>query len=325
MQGIFFAAALFIFIAGEVSAATIVAGRNCSIIQAAINQLPPAGGEVIVKAGKYTCANHIVINRDNVTLRGEGSATLLRLASDANSPVIVMGQPIAVPTVTRRNIHVSNLAIDGNRANQQFECWHGPCSETNALRNNGITIRRCEDCSVEGVTAYSTASGGLVTELGCRRLTVRGYMSYDNFFDGVAGYETENSVFTGLNLYKNLGAGLSFDIQFNNNIISNSVLTENARVGIFMRDSKDNLFSGLQIRKNGEHGVFLAQVDADDTKPAKGNTFSGVIVSESNGDGIRVNNASCVDNSVVVSQFNGNAQECIYEGAPVVQAGNICR
>lgn len=302
----------------------IAKGENCSFIQAAINQLPAQGGEVIVRAGQYTCYNYIVINRNNVTLRGEGNATVLSLANGANSPVIIMGQATAIPTITRRNIHVKNISINGNRANQQYECWHGPCNAMNTLRNNGISIRHCEDCGVEGVTIYSTASGGLVTELNCQRLIVRGVTSFNNKYDGMAAYQTENSLFTNLNLHNNLAAGLSFDIKFNNNIVSNSILSDNAKVGIFMRDSENNSFQGLQIRNSGEHAIFLAQVDTDSSKPATGNIFLGVIVSQANGSGIRVNDASCVNNSVVGSQFSGYTHGCVYEGAPIVQSGNIC-
>ena len=303
----------------NLSSTIVVAGKSSADIQSAINKLPAEGGEVIVKAGKYICSNYILINRDHVTLRGEGNATVLRLADNANSPVIIMGQDAAVPTAAVKNIHISNLVIDGNRANQRSEYWRGK----SALRNNGISIRRCEDCSVEAVTVYSTASGGLVAELKCRRLTVRDFTSFDNEFDGLAAYQTEDSWFTGLKLHNNHGAGLSFDIKFNNNTISNAVLADNAKVGVFIRDSNDNVFQDLQIHNSGEHGIFLAQVDADNTKSANGNSFIGVSVSGSNGAGIRVNDSSCANNSVVNSHFTGNTRGCI-EGV-IAQSENICQ
>ena len=48
--------------------------------------------------------------------------------------------------------------------------------------------------------------------------------AFNNEFDGVAGYETEDSVFTGLQVYSNQVAGLSFDLDFANNQIANSVV-----------------------------------------------------------------------------------------------------
>lgn len=83
-----------------------------------------------------------------------------------------------------------------------------------------------------------------------------------------------------------------------------------------MRDSRNNVFHGLQIRDSGQHGVFLAQVDTDATKPAAGNTFTALVVSGSGGAGLRVNDASCVSNVVCVAQLVGNSGGGISEATP---------
>ena len=300
---------------------------DCVVIQNAINDLPPEGGQVLIQSGTYTCKSPVIVDRDNVELQGEGPATILRLADGANAPVLILGQAIPIPTVTRLNIGVSDLVIDGNRKNQTLECLGGDCSPSNPLRNNAITLRRVTDARIERVTVFSARSGGLVSELTCRRLTIRDFTSSDNHFDGLAGYETEDTILSGLYLHDNLAAGFSFDIAFNGNVISDTVIAGNAKVGIFMRDSRDNVFNGLQIRNSGEHGVFLAQVDTDATKPASGNTFIGIVVSGSKGAGFRVNDLSCVNNSVIGSQFVGNSQGCISEASPglALSSGITCR
>src|SRR5882762_5162530 len=83
-------------------------------IQQAIDQLPASGGEVILAKLTNPVSVHaaIVIDRDNVTLTGDG-AVVLRLADAANTPAIVLGQTRAIPTATRTNIHLRNLIIDG--------------------------------------------------------------------------------------------------------------------------------------------------------------------------------------------------------------------
>jgi hypothetical protein len=252
---------------------------------------------------------------------------ILRLANGTNAPVLVVGQTSTPPTATRRNIRVSDLFIDGNRENQTVECWGGNCDSggTTFIRNNGITLRRVTDVQIERVTVARARSGGLVTEKGCRHVTVSDFTSTDNFFDGLAAYETEDSLFSQLHIYDNAFAGISLDIGFNNNIVSNAVLTANRKQGIFMRNSRDNVFQGIQIRDSGEQGIFLAQ-DTDVTKPAAGNTFSAIVVSGSTGAGLKVNDQSCVNNLVSASQFIGN-QECISEvNSGLVQSvGNVCR
>jgi len=310
-------------------ALTIKGGGDCRPIQQAIDALPSTGGQVIISADTYTCTTPIVIDRDNVTLRGQGPATMLRLADGANAPVLVLGQISTPPTITRNNIQISDLVIDGNRVNQTFECWGGNCGTGGMtdIRNNGITLRRVNDVLIERITVFGARSGGLVTEKGCRRLTIRSFTSFDNHFDGLAAYETEDSVFSDIYLYDNLAAGFSFDIRFNNNLISNVVITNSGSVGIFMRDSRDNVFYGLEIRNSTQHGVFLAQVDSDTTKPAYGNSFVAVVISNSGGAGLRVNDLSCQNNMVSASQLVGNSSGCISEVTPglVISGTVICR
>lgn len=313
--------------ASPVFAATPVKEKTCDSIQKAINALPAEGGIVNVPAGVYTCVKPIVLDRNNLTLRGDGPGTLLRLGNQINAPVIVMGLTENVPSRDTRHVRVLDLMIDGNRANQTSECMGGPCSDAFPLRNNGISIRRCVDCVVQSVTVFGAMSGGLVTELGCRRLTIRDYTSYDNEFDGLAGYETEDSTFSGIHLYGNKAAGISTDIKFNNNKFFDVTIANNKTVGIFMRDSLDNSFTNLHIRDSVQHGIFLAQVNSDPSTAATGNTFTGVVISRSGGMGMLANDASCVNNMMVGAQFIDNKHGCISEAASglVENVGAICR
>lgn len=309
------------------SFALTVKGNSCDDIQKSLDKLPDIGGEVFVPAGTYICKSPIVMDRHNLVLRGEGSATVLRLDDGINAPVLVMGRTENVPQQATKHIKVVNLMIDGNRENQTQECMGGECSDQFPLRNNGISIRRCVDCSVESVVVHSAISGGLVTELGCRRLTIRDYTSYNNEFDGLAGYETEDSTFSGINLYGNKAAGISTDIKFNNNKFYDVTITDNKSVGIFMRDSLDNSFTNLHIRNNEQHGIFLAQVNSDPETAATGNTFTSVVIANSGGAGIQANDKSCVNNMIVGAQYINNKNGCVGEASSglVENVGAICR
>lgn len=292
---------------------------TCEEIQAALDH----GGTVTLYPRTYSCSQPLVITKDGTWLRGQGPATVIILEDQAKAPLIVIGTLDQIPSETRGNVVVSDLVIDGNRRNQSSEFN----DDRPWLRNNGITVRRATDVLIERVTAHGARSGGLVTELTCRRITVRDFNSYDNEFDGLAGYETEDSNFTGLHLHDNLAAGLSFDIQFNKNLIGNAVITGNGTVGIFMRDSRDNIFRDLIIRNSMQHGVFLAQVDADQSKPALGNSFTGLVVANSKLDGFRVNDPSCAYNSLCGAQFTGNNGAAISQPTPdlIVLCGNVSR
>ncbi len=298
------------------------AGVSDRQIQAALDALPVGGGEVVLPAGKFEIHQPIVLQRDSQTLRGAGAGTILMLADNANCPVIIMGEPVNHPQKTVKNLRVSDLFIDGNRFHQQRELWK-LAGEGSDIRNNGITVQRVEDSLVENVAASRCRSGGLVTTLGVRRLTVEKFESFDNEFDGLACYLTEESFFTGLNLHDNPGAGISLDLAFNHNVISNAVLTAND-LGIFMRSSRENQFHNVSIRNSHHYGVFMAH---SETLTASGwgpapmsecvyNSFTNLIAMDCGGAAFRVNNTTCTHNVIIRAKFEGNVKGGISQAQP---------
>ena len=301
---------------------------GCDGIQAAIDDLPTSGGEVLVAAGTFVCDQPIVIAANHARLRGSGPSTIITLSDGANTPLLIVGDITATPAVTHHHIVVSDMMLDGNSAAQPDECWGGPCTGGYFLliRNNTLTVRGATDVLVERIVARDAASGGLVVELGSKRVVVRDFESYDHVFDGLAAYLTEESVFTGLYLHDNGAAGLSFDDEFNNNIISDVVITDTGSVGLFMRYSRDNMFSDMQILRSGEHGIFIAHVSGA-SDAATGNSFNGVVVADSAEWGIFIANDTNVDNLIVGIQYVNNPDGCLFE--PIVGlvtvVGEVCR
>jgi hypothetical protein len=289
--------------------------------------VPAGGGQVVVGAGSYVCSQPIVIDRDNVTLRGEGHGTILKLADGANTPLLVIGDTAASPAVTIRGIVVSDLYLDGNRVAQPDECWSGPCAGPNfrPIRNNTITIRRAEGVIVERIVTKNARSGGLVVERGSENITVRDFESYGHTFDGLAAYITTASRFTGLYVHDNDAAGLSFDDEFDSNIVSDAIISDNAKVGVFMRFSHDNQFSNLSIMRSGEHGVFIAHVD-DATTAATGNSFTGLMVGDSAEWAVFVANDTNNNTLISGAQYFGNGSGCVsFPVDEVIEVGTICR
>ena len=291
---------------------TLPPGVTSAEIQQALDLLPESGGEVVLPAGIFEVRQPIVLQRDHQTLRGSGNATVLRLADGANCPVIILGEPVNHPQSTVKDLRVSDLFIDGNRPHQQRELWRLQ-GEGSEIRNNGITVQNVSDSMVEHVTCARCRSGGLVTTLGVRRLTVRDLTAFDNEFDGLACYQTEDCLFTELYLHDNPGAGISLDLAFNHNVISNAVLAAND-LGIFMRESCDNQFHNISIRNSRHYGVFMAHTEL----PTKGgwqpvpqtecahNAFTNLIASHCGDAAFRVNNTTCTNNIIVQPQFQDN-------------------
>jgi hypothetical protein len=292
---------------------TILSGEIAGAeIQRALDALPAGGGEVLLPAGTIEVRQPIILQRDNVTLCGAGDATVLRLADKANCPVLILGEPVNAPSRTVRHLRVAGLFIDGNRAHQSRELWHH-FGEGSEIRNNGITVQNVSDSVVENVTCVRNRSGGLVTTRGVRRLTVRHLTASDNEFDGLACYQTEDSLFTDLNLHHNPGAGISLDLAFNHNVVSNAVLTAND-LGIFMRASHDNRFADISIRDSRHYGVFMADVGKVSLRGPQiapgtectGNLFTNLFVANSGRAAIRINDASCTNNFILRPQFRAN-------------------
>ena len=293
---------------------TMPAGVTASEIQHALNDLTN-GGEVFLPPGRIKVSQPLVLDHDSESLCGASNeTTVLYLMNDANCPVIIMGQPSNRPMQTIRHLTVRNLFIDGNRTHQERELWRekGDGSE---IRNNGITVQNISDSLIENVTCTRCRSGGLVTTLGVRRLTVKNFASFNNEFDGLACYLTMDSMFEKLYLHDNPGAGISLDLAFDHNVITNAVLEGND-LGIFMRDSRKNRFSNLTIRNNRDFGVFMAQAfETVDRGPqpepdteCTDNSFYSLLDVKNGRAAFRVNDVSCTNNVLIDPDFGGSVR-----------------
>jgi hypothetical protein len=78
-----------------------------------------------------------------VELSAEGTATRIVVLPGANIPAIIVGQPAPVPGVTRHNIRISNLFIDGNRSKNGWSS-NGVDVSTSTARLSGrpAAVRR---------------------------------------------------------------------------------------------------------------------------------------------------------------------------------------
>jgi hypothetical protein len=281
-------------------------------IQKALDGLPPKG-EVVLKAGTYNLSQPLRLRHDYQTLRGSGPATILNLADGANCPVVILGPPLSRDRYPVSHLRLANLRIYGNRSNQKVELWRS-ARDGDEFNNDGVEVWNVTDAVVEHVISCRCRSGGLVSTK-ARRLLVNDFESYDNQFDGLACYQTTDSRFEGLRLHDNLAAGISLDLAFNHNLITNAFLAGND-LGIFMRYSKDNAFKDLTILRSRHDGIFMAQVAVYTAKGWQlspgteciGNDFENLKVSDCGGKAFRVNDASCTNNVISAARFLRNVQ-----------------
>jgi hypothetical protein len=246
--------------------------------------LPP--GVTIVKTP--------IILKSGQSLIGDNST--LYLESGANCPVVIAGSDEDFPTVSR-DIFIYGIEIDGNKQNQEFEI-----EKRGHIRNNGISVRNADNVIISNVSVRNCRSGGLVLERGSRRVSVLNSVFSENYFDGIAGYESEGCLLYNLQSTQNEAAGISLDLNFNKNTIVSTSINGNKKEGIFMRHSNYNRFSNLSISGNGGDSVFIALSELPGSA-AKFNVFSDIYFFLNKGD-FKINDSDCVGNKLIRPIFS---------------------
>jgi hypothetical protein len=300
----------------------VVVVNSVEALNAALAGLSTQGGRIVVKAGTYTLENSVVIAKNNVVVEGEGAATHFRLANDANEPCFVIGEPTPEqPTAIHRNIALKNLLIDGNRLNQASELSDTPGRAH--LRNNCVTVRACEGVTLENLVLQNARSGGVVTEKGCDDVVMDRVTAFGNEFDGIACYVTTGSLITGCTCRDNEAAGLSCDLGFDGNVVTECFFGDNGTVGVFWRDCADNILADCVMSENEQDGIFLADGDAPGNLPTTRNLFQGNLYLDNGRHGIWQAGANSVDNVLDGGIFEGNVSSAINESfaetAPLIR------
>jgi hypothetical protein len=127
------------------------------------------------------------------------------------------------------------------------------------IRNNGVTIRKAANVIVENVAGHHSGSGGLVVEKHSENLLIRHFEAYGNIFDGLAGYQSENSLHEEIYLHDNLASGVSIDVSYDKAWFKRICFENNYDNGIFARYSKDNAFVDGFLNNNCSFGVYTSE------------------------------------------------------------------
>ncbi len=156
-------------------------------IQAAIDALPPEGGEVLIKPGNYNISSTIDIDKSDVIIRGSGFNT--NITTSASIIVFRIGR-----NAVANRVLISNLLITGSGAGSQWGIvWTNGIDGrvllckingvgTNAINiehkgssghiisnntlvncgNNGITVSEANDCLIENNLIQDNIDTGIV-------------------------------------------------------------------------------------------------------------------------------------------------------------------
>jgi hypothetical protein len=270
--------------------------------------------EVVLARSSYECREPIHLAVDGLSVDFGGST--VTVANQALRPAVLMGD-LHTPAARRHHaITVRNLVVEGNRTNQDYECWDGPCNpQLNQSpfwqqRVNGITVNGCDDCAVHNAQIDGARSGGVVV-VGSNRLLIDGLVARNSHFDGLAGYWTRESVFRNVLVHDNAYAGFSFDLNFSDNRIENFESRDNGDQGLFIRLAHSNSFVNGVFADNGKNGVYFDRARADLTSTCASDTRFETVTIRGSGQFGAWLDFECEGNRFIASQLLDNRAGCL--------------
>ena len=214
-------------------------------INAAITALPATGGEIVILDGTYNITAKIDVTKDNVSIRGNGNATILKrmFNSSLNEGVITL--------MGRSGCKIANLQIEGNKTSYSNSYNYGIYLNASS-NNNTITGNTCKNNIVSGI--YLSSSSNTITCNTC-----------NNNNSGIRLHSSSNNTVTG-NTCNNNSTGFSLDSSSNNTVTGNTCNNNND--GIYLYSSSNNTVTGNTYNNNSS-GFSL---DSSSNNTVTGNT-----------------------------------------------------
>ena len=128
----------------------------------------------------------------------------------------------------------------------------------------------------------------------------------DNYYDGVAYYDSSRIYTTNVSMKNNSSAGISLDNDLSDSIFSNCIVDSNGDVGIFIRFSRELKFNNCTVKNSRNWAVFWGH--DDENNGVFDVMFSNVQFLNNNGGLFMSSTASAqsANNSVVSCVFRAN-------------------
>jgi parallel beta-helix repeat protein len=251
-------------------------------INAAITALPATGGEIVILDGTYNITAKIDVTKDNVSIRGNGNATILKRTYNSS------GSEGIVTLTGASGCTIEKLYIDGNKANY---------TTTN---NFGIYLAsNCNDTTITGNTCNNSKGTGICLAPGCNDTTITGNTCNNNN-TGIDLAPNCNDTTIAGNTCNNNSTGICLAPNCNDTTITGNTCNWNSR-GIFLESSRDNTVTGNTCNNNNNHGIYLG---SSSNSAVTCNTCNW------NNRGIYLYTSS--DNTVTGNTCNSNSNHGIY-------------
>lgn len=204
-------------------------------INAAIRALPSTGGEIVILDGEYSITSAILLNKDGVSLVGNGHSTVLRKMKDGS----VTGINSVVRVESSGNM-IKDLNIDGNK-------------DTYSSSSSGILLYNSSNTIVTCISSTNNTANGIYMTGGFNNIISESDCS-NNDNMGIAISNSKNNMTTGNKCYDNSNYGISIGTNSNCNRIENNHCYNNA-YGINLSANSDNIVACNICDSNSEDGI----------------------------------------------------------------------
>jgi|GEM_PF-286374 len=218
-----------------------------TVINSALSSIGTNGGTVYLMEGTYVIDGSISIP-NNVTLTGAGSGTIIKLKNGINADINAI---VATDTTTGTGVAVSNLRIEGNKANNTSGLQHG-IYFLNMGGGNGSSAR--QGAKVTNLWVSNLRSYGIMLENSSNSILSDNNINANSF--GMYLKNDVNLSITG-NIIQGNTRGIDTEPLYRSTISGNTI--EGNTYGVFISGSSpDNTISGNTITRNTTNGLLLA-------------------------------------------------------------------
>ena len=272
-------------IRGKAGADYICSGASDQVeINNAINILSSIGGKITLLEGTYVIDSSISL-KSNVNLLGQGKSTIIKLADNTDTDELKL---IVNDDTTNGNddISISNLVIDGNKANN-INTQHGIFISSSSGSSENVIIKNAlvKNVSGQGVTLGSNTSNCQVINSNINNVGAYGVVL------------TSNTQLISCNIQSN-NYGVKAVSGSSNVIISDCIIKNNSSVGLTFEDSSDSIIKGNIVESNGTDGILVYNTAVRilvENNIASNNTGEGINIRSSDENNIK--NNKCRGNS----------------------------
>lgn len=224
-------------------------------LQVTLDGLPENGSHQIVclDAGTFHLKDMVVLERNNLTLRGAGpDKSILQMASGVSSPVLVLGDAHhQEPQRPIRQVTVEGLGIHGGgHSDSEFR------PDLPYLSNSGLIVRRGEQITLRNLELNDCRSACLLTEYHSKDVLMENNHVSGAEWDGISLNRAGPTRIIGNTIENNTAAGITVEFMEGSEI-RNNVIANNGSHGLYLADAEHNRFEKNMIRTNAGAGVFL--------------------------------------------------------------------